>query len=159
LVFGSDANEAVVSDFSREVIKDILRAAKLPSALITSTARTPEDQARIMYENCEDHGVTSQKNLYAAAGDEVIDVYVAGKAANKNKADTILDMTAKIRAVGPSNVSKHIADPTILNVVDIAPSSLSNKVAFETAGDAEARVNKFLKPPGDPSYHLEIPQP
>jgi hypothetical protein len=47
----------------------------------------------------------------------------------------------------------------VLNVFDVAPSSIKDKVAFERAVKAERRVTKFLTPPDDPGYHLEIPQP
>jgi hypothetical protein len=47
----------------------------------------------------------------------------------------------------------------VLNVFDVAPSSITDRVAFETAVRAERRVSFFLTPPRDPGYHLEIPQP
>jgi hypothetical protein len=47
----------------------------------------------------------------------------------------------------------------VLNVFDVAPSSLSDRVGFEHAVKGERRVSKFLLPPADPGYHLEIPQP
>jgi hypothetical protein len=58
-------------------------------------------------------------------------------------------------------VSRHAADPKVLNVFDVAPSSVRNQVAFERAVRAETRVDtrSFFKPPQDPGYHLEIPQP
>lgn len=57
------------------------------------------------------------------------------------------------------NLSRHTGDPNVLNVFDVAPSSITNKVAFEKAVKADSRVTKFLMPPQDPGYHLEIPQP
>lgn len=115
-----------------------------------------------MFNNIVEHGVKAQKALYAAAGDEVIDAFV--KAQNQGKDSTGIKqaMTDKINAIGPSKVSRHCADPAVLNVVDIAPSSISGKKAFETAVNRAVQngsVNKFLLPPNDPAYHLEIPQP
>lgn len=54
-----------VSEYSRSVLTDIMQKAGVPSILITSTARTPGDQARIMYENIERYGVDHQKLLYS----------------------------------------------------------------------------------------------
>lgn len=159
ITFGANAKKQDVTDFSLEVLRDILRAAGLKSALISSTARTPADQARVMYNNLVAKGVAHQKKLYAAAGDSVIDVYAASKAAGKNATQIKADMEAKIVAVGPTKVSHHAADPKVLCVFDVAPSSISNKSAFEKAVVADTRVAKFLTPPGDPGYHLEIPQP
>jgi hypothetical protein len=44
-------------------------------------------------------------------------------------------------------------------VFDVAPSSIRDRPAFEEAVGGERRVAKFLVPPSDPGYHLEIPQP
>jgi hypothetical protein len=48
----------------------------------------------------------------------------------------------------------------VLTVIDIAPSSVMNKPAFEAAVRADKRVKLFLGPSNsDPAYHLEIPIP
>lgn len=156
--FGPNAKAAAVSGYSMQIIKGILLKAGLTSATISSTARSPADQARVMYANIEKYGVKAQKKLYAAAGDAVIDVYVAEKAKQKTPAQIKSAMTDKIIQLGPENVSRHAADPSVLCVVDIAPSSIANKSAFEKAVRHEPRVSKFITPPDDPGYHLEIPQ-
>jgi len=161
--FGPKANQAVVSVHTLGVLTGILGAAGINSCLITSTSRTPADQARIMFNNIVSKGVAPQKALYKAPGKAVIDEYVKAKNAGKTGDQIKAAMEAKIRALGPDTVSKHCADPAILNVVDIAPSSLSNKAAFERAtrsAQAKGTVSKFLTPGNnDPAYHLEIPQP
>jgi len=157
--FGTNADQAAVSDHSRQVLQDIMKEAKLDSVTITSTARTPERQAIAMFDNIESQGVASQKALYGPNGDQVIDVYVAEKAAGKSQAEIISAMEAKINELGPSNVSRHLADPSTMNVIDIAPSQIADREAFEKAVEADSRVSNFLKPPSDPAYHLEIPQP
>jgi hypothetical protein len=159
ITFGPNAKPKDVTPHSLAILEDILRAAGLTSALISSTARTPADQARVMYDNLEANGVVHQKKLYAAAGDEVIDVYAASKAAGKTPSQIKADMEAKIVELGPTRVSHHAADPAVLNVFDVAPSSITKKAAFEKAVAADKRVSKFLLPPADPGYHLEIPQP
>ena len=157
--FGPNAVQQNVTNFSLKVLEDILQAAGLTSALITSTARTPADQARVMYNNIVKTGVAAQKKLYAAAGDLVIDEYVKVKKAGKTEIEIKAAMEAKIIAVGPTRISHHAADPNILCVFDVAPSSIAKKAAFEKAVRADKRVKKFLLPPVDPAYHLEIPQP
>lgn len=161
--FGPKANQAVVSVHTLGVLTEILNAANLSSCLITSTSRTPADQARIMFNNIVNKGVDAQKSLYKAAGKSVIDEYVRAKQAGKNGVQIKAAMEAKIIAIGPEKVSHHCADPAKLNVVDIAPSSLANKLAFEKAtkaAQAKSTVSKFLTPGNnDPAYHLEIPQP
>lgn len=159
ITFGKNAKKEFVTNFSLKVLEDILQAAGLNSALISSTARPPADQARVMFNNIESTGVAAQKKLYAAAGDAVIDEYVKAKAAKKTPIEIKAAMEAKIIAIGPTKVSHHAADPNVLCVFDIAPSSIAKKAAFEKAVKADKRVKKFIIPPLDPGYHLEIPQP
>ena len=159
VVFGASANRDAVSDFSLTVLEDILRAAGLPSAIITSTARTVDAQVEAMFNNIKNKGAKSQKKLYGPSGDQVIDAYVKAKSEKKPDAAVKAAMKLKIQELGPSKVSKHLADPVKMNVVDIAPTSITNRKAFEQAVRADQRISKFLTPPEDPAYHLEIPQP
>jgi hypothetical protein len=158
ITFGPHAVQSAVSDHSIGVLKGILYTAGLTSATITSTARTANDQARAMFDNLQAKGVAHQKALYGPAGDAVIDVYVAAKAAGKTAAGIKADMEAKIIEIGPANVSRHCADPTKLNVFDVAPSSISNHRAFEKAAQAAVgtSVSNFIPYPQDPGYHFEI---
>lgn len=158
--FGSNADKNAVSDYAIEVLKSILTTSGLQSATITSTARTVEDQARIMYDNCLTFGSANQKALYATSGDQVIDVFITGVTNGNNKEQIITNMAAKINELGPSTVSRHInADPGNMSVFDVAPSTIANKLAFIAASKSNTSVTKFLEPPNDPAYHFEIPEP
>jgi WXG100 family type VII secretion target len=157
--FGTNAKQDAVSEYSRKVLQDIMNAAKLNDITITSTARSPYRQAVAMYDNLQSKGVASEKALYGPSGDKVIDVYVAQHAAGKSRDEIIGAMEAKINEIGPGKVSRHLADPSTRNVIDIAPSQIADKAAFEAAVAADSRVATFLKPPQDKAYHLEIPQP
>lgn len=158
LIFGTNARRSALSIYSRNILLATLRKAGLKSAKITSTMRTPADQARAMYANLESRGISSQKQLYGPYGDKVIETYDQLKKSGMSKQAILAGMTRRIEDLGPRNVSAHCGDPTKLNVVDIAPSSLSNRSAFEKAVRADKRISKFLKPPADPAYHLEISQ-
>ena len=89
----------------------------------------------------------------------MVDAYEAAKRAGKDAAGIQAAMVDTINEIGPEKVSKHASDPKRLNVFDIAPSSIRDKSGFESAVRGEKRVAKFLVPPADPGYHLEIPQP
>ena len=93
--------------------------------------------------------------------DAVIDEFVKAQKAGKSRDETIKAMEQKIIAIGPSNVSHHAADPKVLNVFDVAPSSIpsNKKTAWEAAITANKSVAKFIFPPADPGYHFEIKQP
>jgi hypothetical protein len=69
-------------------------------------------------------------------------------------------MKAKITALGPSNVSPHCADFAAVVTLDISPSSIDRKAEFIHEAEqakADGRLKKFIKPPADPAYHLEVP--
>jgi hypothetical protein len=159
ITFGPNAKPAALTDFSRGVLTDILRAAGLARAVLSSTSRSPSEQARVMFANLERQGIDAQRKLYKEPGRKVIEVYRQAKLAGKSPAEVQALMTAEIVRLGPTTVSRHAADPKILNVFDVAPSSIANRAAFEAKVRAEPRVAKFLLPPNDPGYHLEIPQP
>jgi hypothetical protein len=157
--FGPKARSADVTPFSLQVLRSILEEAGLTKASISSTARKPSEQARVMFENLEAFGVEKQKKLYKEPGQKVIAVYARAKEEGED-ADTIqARMTAEILRLGPMTVSHHASDPKILNVFDVAPSSIADRKAFIRAVHSEHRVSKFLLPPEDPGFHLEIPQP
>ncbi len=150
-----------VSTYSKKVLEEIMKTAGVSQLTITSTARTASEQARVMYENIERHGVNHQKKLYGQHGDKVIDHYSSLKKQGKSEAEIIASLTTKITSIGPGKVSRHASDPNKLNVVDISPNSinLALRKKFEESVKNDSRVSKFLTPPGDPAYHIEIPQP
>jgi hypothetical protein len=62
--FGDNTRKENVTSFSLQVLKEILQAAGLSSAVISSTSRTPADQARVMFENLESTSAEAQKKLF-----------------------------------------------------------------------------------------------
>ena len=159
VVFGPNAKSSDVTLYSLGVLRDVMTAANVAKLTISSTQRSPADQARVMFNNLETQGVAAQRRLYKAPGQAVIDVYEAGKSAGKTSDAIKADMTAEINELGPMNVSHHAADPKLLNVFDVAPSSVADVNAFQAAVKKDSRVSKFLTPPNDPGLHFEIPQP
>jgi N-acetylmuramoyl-L-alanine amidase len=157
--FGPHARAEDVTAFSRDIVIDLMRKACLAHLVISSTSRSPADQARVMFNNLERFGVDHQKALYGAAGEQVIEVYRRAKQGGRAVADIKRAMTDEIVRIGPTRVSRHASDPNVLNVFDVAPSSVARRAAFEQAVRADRRVAKFIVPPSDPGYHLEIPQP
>lgn len=139
-----------------KVLEEILVAAGLATAQVTSGTRTPAEQARVMYENCEAHGVAHGLKLYGAAGDQVVQVFAANRTRPRDV--VIALMLAKIRDVGPTNVSMHISETHY--VFDVAPSSIpiASQPDFVRAIHAHPAVSRLIAPPVDPAYHLEIPK-
>jgi hypothetical protein len=126
-----------------------------------SAYASPHTAQEEQISRIEAYGVAHQKRLYGPVGDRVIDEYERLRLAGRRRSEIMAGMAAYITAAGGRRVSKHVADPAALNVIDIAPSSISphKRRSFEAAVAAEQRVSRFLYPPQDPAYHLEIPQP
>lgn len=137
------------------ILRDIFAKAGEANPVVISTYRSDEEQASIMYQNLEAYGEKNNRKGYknkSAAG-EVIDAYVAAKAANKSAAEVTGAILAAIKKVGAANISAHCnaSNPAI----DILPSSIKNKGNFESIIKADPRV-MVICPPKDVSYHIEV---
>ena len=143
ITYGSQADATAVTPEALAVLKDVLKAAGVTSAQISSTARDASDQARAMYNNLEGtgkgQGVEAQRDLYAATGDKVIDVYEALKKEKKSPAEIKQAMKEKIDELGPSTVSLHLADTSKLCVFDVGPKSVDEKLHAKLNEAAKAR--------------------
>lgn len=118
-------DKRLVSNYTFEVIKMALQASGNTSAVITSTIRTPAEQASIMYKNAS-KDLKGQYDLYGTQGDKVLDVFKDNK--SKSKDDVIKVMAAKIEELAKTGlrVSKHcVTEETYktINVVDIGVNS------------------------------------
>jgi hypothetical protein len=131
----------LVSAYSINVIKMALKESGMSHAVITSTLRTPEDQAAIMLKNAKVN-LASQKNMYAAAGKDVLQVYEKNK--NKSDSEIIELMAKKIQGFMDDNVSvsNHcfsLDKYALKNIFDIGVNSTKaksknfNKVKFTAA--------------------------
>jgi len=148
--FAEGTNKSVVSQYSLDVLRDVLIDSDNSYALITSTSRTPEQQAQAMIDNVISKGISSQYRLYGKNGDLVLNLYPDKQA-----------MIDKIYELGPSTVSKHCADFNIKNIIDIAPFSIEKRNKFLSSSKNEVRISKVLSPEeqdGENAYHLEILQ-
>lgn len=157
---GVDASE--VSAYSQQILGNLLAVSNNSHGLVTSVTRDPYDQARVMHDNLIKNGVAYERALYTdhnghpLPGCQVIDVFEA--CARLTAVDTIAEMRQKIIDLGPSTVSHHCADPALLNVIDVAMSSLANPHDFVAAAKMDKRVSKVLDEPSNHCIHLEIPQ-
>lgn len=140
-----------------------MRQAKVKTVQINSTQRTPGEEAAAMYTNASaKNGVADGYKLYASAGDRVTKTFEDARAAGLNREEIIERMTATIMQIGPSNVSRHSADPSTLNVIDISSSAIGVKAsAFNNALLSNTDISRVFSPftaHRDPAFHVEIPQ-
>ncbi|WP_211289983.1 DUF6443 domain-containing protein [Hymenobacter chitinivorans] len=158
---GSKKNLDNISDKSAEVVSESMREAKVSTMQVTSTQRTPQEEANAMYTNAENKGAQKSYDLYAAAGDKIINVYEKSKKNGDSKQETIQAMTAKILLVGPSKVSRHTADPSTVNVIDFSARAVGSKdKALHRSLSSNKGVSRLFSPlnSSDPAFHVEIPQ-
>lgn len=163
--YGANADASAVSDAMRDAIRDGLRNAGTREASISRTAASPADQARAMFQNLVRApgplatNINYQLSVYAAPGEAVIRVFESRtqgmtlSQAQANAASIRAAMVTEINAQGPSNVSRHCADPSTISVVDIPMSSFSAAARPRFREVAAAR-SRLLEENG--VYHMEI---
>jgi hypothetical protein len=152
--YGKNADPRVVSQKSINILKMAASKSSNKQIMITSTARKPYDQARIMYQNIISKGMAEQRRTYKAPGQRVLDVYDQNK--NLSKEQVIGLMEKRINELGPSTVSKHLADPRVKNTFDISLGNIINQNNFKNALLSNDSVEKVLVENG--CFHVEIKQ-
>ncbi len=115
----------VVSSYSMDVIKLALKQSGMDKAVITSTFRTPEEQASIMLRNAK-KDLASQYRLYGQTGDAVLKHYENNK--NKPDSEIVALMVREIdeQSAKGRRVSKHCVPESTyqkLNIIDIGLNS------------------------------------
>ena len=163
--FRDGVNTEGITSRTIDFVKQLGLESENFTIAVSSAARSPYDQARVMYENCENPyknpklGVKSQYKLYAGGGDKVIDVYVKGSKAKGSTRDGVISqMHAKILQVGPSRVSKHCVDTGIMNVLDVPFSTIKNKRNFRKllARHSPFPISRYLDENNNECFHLEF---
>ena len=156
--FHEGVNKEGVITQSIELLKLLGASSDNGRIVVSSVARTPYDQARVMYDNCVKLGVLSQFELYARAGDKVIAVYQREVKKGRDRSAVIRAMQAKIMEIGPSRVSRHCVDTSIMNVFDIPFSSITNKKAFRQALNkfTPYPISRYLDENRNNCFHIEM---
>ncbi|MEE3663256.1 LysM domain-containing protein [Brenneria sp. g21c3] len=160
-------DENRVSDKTKNIIKDIAKKAGIQKIHVTSTLRTPREQARAMYENIRSKGVASQR-YYKEYGRMVIQAGV--DAGINNREFAIKKMEEKIIELINDDklVSRHCVSEEMYskrNVLDISKTRLGR---YGNIFDREIQNYidgidgvKYISPyanRGEPAFHLEIVQ-
>lgn len=66
---------SLVSEYSKNILRQIAKNSNYTRVVISSTARTPRRQAEIMYNNIIANGLQKQRDTYKQPGQRVLDVY------------------------------------------------------------------------------------
>ena len=128
VIYSSDLkkDKQIISNYSAEIIKIALKETGIKTAVITSTIRTPEEQASIMLENAKKN-LKKQYQLYGTDGDSILKIYEKNK--SKPDAEIKNKMVDKIKDLEKQGkrVSKHcVSKETYLqsNIIDIGLNSM-----------------------------------
>lgn len=129
--YSSDINEnrRIVSTYAINVVKIALKECGMNNAVITSTLRTPEDQAEIMYKNAKIN-LAKQRSLYGKNGDDVLDIYAENIKESKDVAVKLMKEKIEELLKKDKKVSNHcitIDDFNKMNTFDIGLNSTKKK--------------------------------
>ena len=135
----------LVSEYSMQVLQMAAKEAGVTALVITSTLRTPDEQAGIMYDNAK-ISLPKQFQLYGSNGDQVLKVFKSNQA--KPRDEVVGLMEDKIHELLKQGklVSKHVVTSQMyaaLNIVDIGVNS--TKAAAGKSFDKAAVLKAFLK--------------
>jgi len=163
IVFEKGVDSTTISESSIKLLKEMAKNSNNTKIHITSTVRTPRKQAQIMYSYIVSEGLQNQYTLYGPNGDKVIDAYVKNKKLNKSKDEIVNAMEAKIKELGPDNVSRHCGNHSKRNVFDISynPTKLANAKSFLQQINLKVKdksISKFIDEKKRNCYHIEIIQ-
>lgn len=158
--YSGSAKASLMSQTAIEVLHEVSETAKVTDLTISSIKRTVQDQARIMYKDIQTKGIAYPQKLYGKSGRAVADVYAEKAKQGLSEAEIRMAMALKMTELGPGSISHHIDDEGLgLCVFDIAPSSVRPEDKLKNLANAIAKhpkVKKFLQPPRDVAFHLEI---
>lgn len=164
------STKRIVNVNSIKIIQLALARAGLDKAVITSTIRTPNQQAEIMYRNAKKN-FADQKTLYGSNGDKVLDVFKANS--SKSKDEVVRLMVEEIERLGDlgKRVSRHCvtkANYRKCNIIDIGLNSTlsvnKNKKSVYELGRIfkelakEGLINRYIDETkkSNRCWHIEI---
>ncbi|MCC9371167.1 LysM peptidoglycan-binding domain-containing protein [Enterobacter hormaechei subsp. oharae] len=163
----------LVTNYSLEIIKGIMKSSGVHKITITSTLRSVEKQVNAMYVNMQSKGIDSQLAYYAKAGREVIKAAIDAGGNDRSKTAAVkAAMTEKVIQLQSEGrlVSRHCVSELMYaerNVFDISKNLSSKRsvlLAFDKALTEYAANNdgfKYISPflhSGEPAFHVEIVQ-
>ncbi|PKF80488.1 hypothetical protein CW749_06085 [Vibrio sp. vnigr-6D03] len=140
-------SKRIVSVNAISIIKLALARSGMKHAVITSTLRTPQEQASIMYRQATNN-LKEQYKLYSWKGDKVLKVYEENK--DKSRTDVINLMANEIERMKASGhgMSRHIVSEDEykkLNVIDIGVGSTRAKNETFNKKEFGKRLNELVE--------------
>ena len=144
----------------RVLLNRLLKSVGVKKAKITSLERTPERQARVMYDLAR-KDLDAAKDMYCPAGDAVLEKFDAAKNKQKNldaMKQELINQLPRARELGCLN---HIKNDDVYAVdIGIGQIPQDKHEAFiraATKAVKQKQLERFLHPPRDPeAFHFEF---
>lgn len=154
-----NAVQGVLTTYTLDLVKKAAKNSGNSEVTIASTIRTPQEQARLMYQNLERTGAKEQYDIYGSSGDKVIKVWEDMKKNGSSETKIRQAMTDKIIEVGSTNVSNHCYEPSVYknnNTFDITYNGLSNKAGLRSELQKLEDTNKLKFIEENGCFHVQI---
>ena len=144
------------------VLTEIMEESGVSALRVTSTSRTPAEQASVMYGYIVRHGADAAYRLYGAEGDAVIAVYEAEQRHGRGPCVEAMreEVLAQLPRAHANGRLMHTKPTHYVFDVAIVSVDRERRAAFVAAARRHRHVSRFLGPvDGEKeAYHLEIPK-
>ena len=157
------ASGVTLPDSARVVLTEILEAAGVPSARVTSAYRAPAEQVRVMDGYIRRNGAAQARALYGPEGDAVVAVWERYRSAPEPQ--RLIEMEAELRRQLPSAFANkrlmHLNPCYFTFDVSMRSVPATRHAAFIAAAERHPGVHRFLGPgQGErEAFHIEVPRP
>jgi len=153
-----DVSEIKPAD--RAILSKLLSDVGLDGAKVASVERTPERQARVMYDLAK-KDLEAAKEMYCDAGDAVLERFKPDASRDANlrvMVEELMDQLPRARELGCLN---HIKNDEVYAVdidVEEVPEAKREKLIEAAKALVKAKkIERFLFPPRDPdAFHFEF---
>ncbi|MGX2973240.1 DUF5675 family protein, partial [Helicobacter sp. T3_23-1059] len=155
---------SLITEYSKNILREIGRDSNNSVITITDVARTPKDQANRMYNMIQQNSINKVKQTYKKQVHSVIDIYEDLANQDKTKTDILNAMEQKIKRLILLGRFQHCQDFDIKNTFDISVLSLKNANKFYEVAKKYEDTHRDFKiidesKNKEKCYHIEITQP
>lgn len=148
---------------AKKALEEVMEDCDVSSLTITSTARSVEDQVRIMFKNIERTSAAEQKRIYSRYGDAVIEKYEEGK--KEGKSDSQIrsmmedELEDQLPAAKRANKLNHVSGSNMI-VFDIGMRSIkfsgNQSKDFVACLKSSRKFKRVLVEPKNSVIHVEM---
>lgn len=162
-VHGQTVSGKTIPYKAKKALLGVMEDCEVSSVTITSTARSVDDQVKVMFRNIERTSPATQKREYSKYGDAVIQKYEDGKAAGKSDYQIKQMMADELERQLPgakrNNKLNHVSGSDLI-VFDIGMRSIkssgNSSNDFENCLRKSRKFYRVLVEPQNNCIHVEM---